>query len=78
MHDRRREKCRELAGPGDEKQETRPSWLALLKRYNDPDSPETLKSLNALRVRRVFCLYAEDAGIFGRRVLFRDYVAGSI
>jgi hypothetical protein len=31
---------------------------ALLKQYADPDSPETLKSLNALCVRLVFCLYA--------------------
>jgi hypothetical protein len=30
-----------------------------------PDSEETLKSLNMLCVRLVFCLYAEDAGIFG-------------
>ena len=39
---------------------------ALLKQYKDPSDPETLKSLNALCVRLVFCLYAEDAGIFGR------------
>ena len=47
---------------------------ALLKKYNDPTAPETLKSLNALCVRLVFCLYAEDAGIFGRRNLFHDYL----
>ena len=40
---------------------------ALLKQYADPEAEETLKSLNALCVRLVFCLYAEDAGIFGRR-----------
>ena len=35
-----------------------------------------LKSLNALCVRLVFCLYAEDAGIFGRkRNMFHDYLA---
>ena len=33
-----------------------------------------LKSLNALCVRLVFCLYAEDAGIFGRRGIFHDYL----
>ena len=38
---------------------------ALLEKYKDPTDPETLKSLNALCVRLVFCLYAEDAGIFG-------------
>ena len=34
-----------------------------------------LKSLNALCVRIVFCLYAEDAGIFGKRNMFHDYLA---
>jgi hypothetical protein len=47
---------------------------ALLKQYADPNSPETLKSLNALCVRLVFCLYAEDAGIFGKRDMFHDYI----
>ena len=35
---------------------------------------DKLKSLNALCVRLVFCLYAEDAGIFGRRDMFHDYL----
>ena len=47
---------------------------ALLKQSKDPTAPETLKSLNALCVRLVFCLYAEDAGIFGRRDMFHDYL----
>ncbi len=47
---------------------------ALLKQYKDPDSEETLKSLNALCVRLVFCLYAEDAGIFGGHGKFHDYM----
>lgn len=47
---------------------------ALLNRYKNPDDPETLKSLNALCVRLVFCLYAEDAGIFGRHDMFHDYL----
>lgn len=47
---------------------------ALLKQYKDPDGPETLKSLNMLCVRLVFCLYAEDAGIFGGRHKFHDYL----
>ena len=47
---------------------------ALLKQYKDPSDPETLKSLNALCVRLVFCLYAEDAGIFGTRGMFHDYL----
>ena len=37
---------------------------ALLKQYDD-NSPEALRWLNILCVRIVFCLYAEDAGIFG-------------
>ncbi|MBE6972600.1 MAG: class I SAM-dependent DNA methyltransferase [Ruminococcaceae bacterium] len=49
---------------------------ALLKQYNDPTDPETLKSLNALCVRLVFCLYAEDAGIFGGHGKFHNYLEG--
>ena len=48
---------------------------AFLKQYKKPDDPETLKSLNKLCVRLVFCLYAEDAGIFGRHMMFHDYMA---
>ena len=48
---------------------------ALHKQYVNPDAPETLKSLNALCVRLVFCFYAEDAGIFGQRNMFHDYMA---
>ena len=40
-------------------------YEALLKQYND-NSPEALRWLNILCVRIVFCLYAEDAGIFSR------------
>ena len=47
---------------------------ALLKQYKNPDDPETLKSLNKLCVRLVFCLYAEDAGIFGGKSMFHDYL----
>lgn len=35
---------------------------------------EDLKHLNKLCVRLVFCLYAEDAGIFGRKSMFGDYL----
>ena len=47
---------------------------ALLKQYKDPETEDTLKSLNALCVRLVFCLYAEDAGIFGSKSMFHDYL----
>ena len=47
---------------------------ALLKQYNTPASEEELKSLNMLCVRLVFCLYAEDAGIFGSHTMFHDYL----
>ena len=40
-------------------------YEALLKQYDD-NSPEALRWLNILCVRIVFCLYAEDAGIFSR------------
>ena len=51
---------------------------ALLKQYKDPESPETLKSLNALCVRLVFCLYAEDAGVFGSHGMFQQYLQNHI
>ena len=47
---------------------------AFLKQYRDASNEWTLKSLNALCVRLVFCLYAEDAGIFGRYGMFHDYL----
>ncbi len=47
----------------------------LLRGYDDPTSERALKSLNVLCVRLVFCLYAEDAGLFGRKAMFHDYVA---
>lgn len=46
---------------------------ALRKQYDD-DSPEALRWLNILCVRLVFCLYAEDAGIFSRRDQFHDFL----
>ena len=48
---------------------------AFHERYRNPEDPETLKSLNKLCVRLVFCLYAEDAGIFGKHQMFHDYLA---
>lgn len=47
----------------------------ILKLYINPENEETLKSLNMLCVRLVFCLYAEDAGIFGKRLMFHDYLS---
>ncbi len=49
-------------------------YNAILKQYINPDSPETLKSLNKLCVRIVFCLYAEDAGLFSRHGMFGEYL----
>ena len=47
---------------------------ALLKQYKNPDDEHSQKSINQLCVRLVFCLYAEDAGIFGRKNMFHDYL----
>ena len=46
----------------------------LLEQYIDKDSPETLRSLNILCVRLVFCMYAEDAGLFATHTAFHDYL----
>ncbi len=50
-------------------------YNAILKQYHDPENPDSLRSLNMLCVRLVFCLYAEDAGIFGRHEMFHDYLS---
>lgn len=47
---------------------------ALISQY-DADDPQSLRYLNILCVRLVFCLYAEDAGVFGRHNQFHDYLA---
>ena len=51
---------------------------ALIKQYNEPKSKEdeirNLRSLNMLCVRLVFCLYAEEAGIFGGSNMFHDFL----
>ena len=59
---------------------------AFYKQYNIPEPvkgesqedkdkrEKKLKSLNALCVRLVFCLYAEDSDIFGKRNVFHDYL----
>lgn len=49
---------------------------ALLNQYKDPTNPDSLKALNKLCVRIVFCLYAEDARIFDSNstTTFHDYL----
>ena len=49
-------------------------YNAFAAQYKNPDSEESLKSLNVLCVRLVFCLYAEDAGVFGGHSMFHDYL----
>ena len=46
----------------------------ILPLYKNPENVESLKSLNMLCVRLVFCLYAEDAGLFGKHQMFHDYL----
>ena len=48
---------------------------AFYKKYANPEAEHSLESLNKLCVRLVFCLYAEDAGIFGHHGMFHDYLA---
>ena len=49
----------------------------LLAQYTPQDqkSPQALQSLNKLCVRLVFCLYAEDAGLFQTLTQFKDLLA---
>ena len=48
---------------------------AFAKQYAEPGSERAMKSLNILCVRLVFCLYAEDSGIFGHHGMFHDYLS---
>lgn len=48
---------------------------AFSKQYHNLDNEQSQKDLNELCVRLVFCLYAEDAGLFGRKRVFHDYLA---
>ena len=48
---------------------------AFSKEYIDINNEQSQKDLNELCVRLVFCLYAEDAGLFGRKNIFHDYLA---
>lgn len=48
----------------------------MLPQYKDPTAESTLQSLNKFCVRIVFCLYAEDALLFGSKGSeFHDYLA---
>ena len=49
-------------------------YEAILKQYINPGDKSSLHSLNILCVRLVFCLYAEDAGIFGDHLKFHNYL----
>lgn len=51
---------------------------ALLKQYGEgrEKDEETLKSLNKLCVRIVFCLYAEDSGVFPIKDQFGNFLRG--
>lgn len=46
---------------------------AIFPEYKNPDE-KSFRSLNILCVRIVFCLYAEDAGLFATRTSFEDYI----
>lgn len=48
---------------------------AILPQYEDTKNEESLKSLNQLCVRLVFCLYAEDTGLFGEKDKFYSYLS---
>ncbi len=45
----------------------------LLEQYENPQDAETLKYLNILCVRLVFCFYAEHSDVFSR-LMFHDYM----
>ena len=50
-------------------------YNALLPAYGEHPDTKSLQDLNKFIVRLVFCFYAEDAGLFGKRNMFHDYMA---
>lgn len=50
-------------------------YEGLVRQYKNPDNPDSLHAMNQLIVRLVFCFYAEDAGMFGRKTMFHDYLS---
>lgn len=46
----------------------------LRAQYHNPDTDEAKHSLNVLCVRLVFCLFCEDAGLFGEPDAFANYL----
>lgn len=56
-------------------------YQGLREQYIDPDSEASQHALNVLCVRLVFCLFAEDAGLFGKDAFYhflKDTPAGQI
>lgn len=66
---------REMATSMEAGEIVREIYSGLLKQYKNPDNPESLHAMNQLIVRLVFCFYAEDAGMFGKKTMFHDYLA---
>lgn len=50
--------------------------LKIFDNYPDVDPAKATQSINMLCVRLVFCLYAEDAGLFSGKEQFYDYLKG--
>ena len=48
---------------------------ALLPAYGPEPTAQDYQDLNKLIVRLVFCFYAEDADLFGKKDMFHDYLA---
>lgn len=49
----------------------------LLTLYKNPDDPKVSSDINKLCVRLAFCLYAEDAGLFGEHSAFYKYLSNT-
>ncbi len=47
---------------------------AFARFYKDNMTEEDMRNLNVLCVRLVFCLYAENSGLFGKYAIFHDYM----
>lgn len=49
----------------------------ILTLYKNPDDPKVSSDINKFCVRLAFCLYAEDAGLFGEHSAFYKYLSNT-
>lgn len=49
-------------------------YVELIKQHGTPEDPYFIKSTNFLCVRLIFCFYADDIGLFGKKGTLQEYL----